>query len=81
MPYLATAAREVMDAGNRPINAGELNYAITKLLVAFANREGGLSYGVLNETLGAVEAAKLEFYRRVVVPYEDAKKDLNGDVY
>lgn len=30
---------------------------------------------------GAIEAAKLEFYRRVVAPYEDQKLLDNGDVY
>jgi len=31
--------------------------------------------------LGAIECAKLEFIRRVVSPYEDAKIVANGDVY
>ena len=31
--------------------------------------------------IGALEAAKLEFYRRVVAPYEDQKMLDNGDVY
>jgi hypothetical protein len=30
--------------------------------------------------LGAMEAAKLEFYRRIVSPYEDEKIALHGDV-
>lgn len=30
---------------------------------------------------GALECCKLEFYRRVAVPYEDRKIKLNGDVY
>jgi hypothetical protein len=30
---------------------------------------------------GAIEAAKLEFHRRVVAVYEDDKRRLNGDVY
>jgi len=31
--------------------------------------------------MGALEGAKLEFYRRVVVPYEEKKMKENGDVY
>jgi len=31
--------------------------------------------------IGALEACKLEFYRRAVVPYEDKKIKENGDVY
>lgn len=30
---------------------------------------------------GAIECAKLEFYRRVAAPYEDKKIAENGDVY
>jgi hypothetical protein len=39
------------------------------------------NYQRLNDALGALEGAKLEFYRRVVVPYEDWKMTENGDVY
>jgi hypothetical protein len=31
--------------------------------------------------VGALEACKLEFYRRVVTPYEENKMKENGDVY
>jgi hypothetical protein len=40
-----------------------------------------LTYQTMNDCLGALEGAKLEFYRRVVVPYEEQKKYENGDVY
>lgn len=33
------------------------------------------------DVLGALECCKLEFYRRVAVPYEDRKITLNGDCY
>ena len=35
----------------------------------------------LDDVLGALEGAKLEFVRRVVVPYEERKMKENGDVY
>ena len=35
----------------------------------------------LTDAAGAVECAKLEFYRRVVAPHEDEKMKDNGDVY
>jgi hypothetical protein len=44
-------------------------------------RKHGLSYHNINDILGALEGAKLEFYRRVAVPYENGKIQENGDVY
>jgi hypothetical protein len=37
-------------------------------------------YADLHAVLGAMEAAKLEFYRRIVSPYEDGKIAEHGDV-
>ena len=31
--------------------------------------------------LGALETTKLELYRRHIAPYEDKKREENGDVY
>jgi hypothetical protein len=59
---------------------GELNYVITKVLQEFVTARG-LCYAALNDAVGAVEAAKLEFYRRAVARYEDKKIEENGDVY
>jgi hypothetical protein len=39
------------------------------------------NYQVINDIIGALEGAKMEFYRRVVIPYEDRKIIENGDVY
>jgi len=44
-------------------------------------KEEGLSYRTINDILGALEGAKLEFYRRVAVPYENSKLSENGDIY
>ena len=41
----------------------------------------GNSYATINDIIGALEGAKMEFYRRVVAPYEDEKIKENGDVY
>jgi hypothetical protein len=62
------------------VSAGELNYAITCLVRGYL-RQNGLRYQQINDVVGALEGAKLEFYRRVVVPYEDRKMLANGDVY
>lgn len=79
MPYIQPNDRT--PATKRyPENAGELNYAITKMAIDYFKRVGG-RYQQVNDILGALEGAKLEFYRRLVAPYEDKKIIENGDVY
>lgn len=59
---------------------GELNYLLTSVLDEWIRKQG-LSYTAVNGAIGALECCKLELYRRVVVPYEDDKKETNGDVF
>lgn len=80
MPYIDNRLRPELDTNKRPPQTpGELNYCLTKLIIGYCRR--GLSYQHINDVLGAIEAAKMEFYRRVAVPYEDQKNIRNGDVY
>ncbi len=85
MPYVNQEARDRLDAGDAPRDAGELNYAVTRLvdayLAAAAEREGRMRYSHVNEAVGVLECAKLELYRRVAAPYEDEKIAESGDVY
>jgi hypothetical protein len=85
MPYVTSEARHRLDAGDPPRNAGELNYALTRLVDAYlaaqAEGAGRMRYAHLNEAIGVLECAKLELYRRVVAPYEDGKQAETGDVY
>ena len=81
MPYIEKDTREVLD--NYPLSCeapGELNYWFTRIIKAYVNYKG-LKYQTINDVVGALEGAKLEFYRRVVVPYEEGKRESNGDVY
>lgn len=81
MPYINNSAKAHVDA-RAPQCSSELNYAITRLISAYAARFGNTyTYTTLNDVLGALEGAKLEFVRRVVVPYEEQKRKENGDVY
>jgi hypothetical protein len=80
MPYIREADKVRVHVGG-PHTPGELNYAITKLLIEYIEYEGFTTYETLNDIMGALEGAKLEFYRRIAVPYEEAKKAENGDVY
>jgi hypothetical protein len=59
---------------------GELNYAITLLIKQYWE-DHGERYAAINDIVGALECAKAEFYRRVVIPYEDGKIKEHGDVY
>jgi len=80
MPYIKQEDREALAQGLAPQNCGELNYAITELCLEYL-RTKGIMYQTINDILGALEGAKLEFYRRVAAPYEDTKIAQNGDVY
>jgi hypothetical protein len=84
MPYIKRAVRLAFEcpAHYKPADPGQLNYLITKIVRDYAfGGTNGLSYQKINDVLGALEGAKLEFYRRVVAPYENAKMAENGDVY
>lgn len=66
--------------GDFPKTPGELNYILTMLCIEYMQR-GHKSYQEINDITGALECCKQEFYRRVAVPYEIQKTELNGDVY
>ena len=86
MPYISQPDRKRLDGAienlakliNQNQRAGDLNYSITRLLLL---NQGEGRYKDFNELIGALESAKLEFYRRRVAPYEDKKAQENGDVY
>lgn len=86
MPYIAQGVRKDLKpklskllrfAPN--LSEGEINYIITKLLLARLGKKP--CYADYNASIGVLECAKLELYRRAVAEYEDVKCDQNGDVY
>lgn len=88
MPYIEQGRRSAIvwaglyggvDAAH-VASEGELNFAITYLINTYVEREGK-SYKTFNAIIGALECAKLEMYARRIRPYEDRKKEENGDVY
>ncbi len=86
MPYITEEAKSRIDAdmlfgGLNPQNPGELNYVITTIIRDYFRDPGRQNYQAINDIIGALEGAKLEFYRRVAAPYEDNKIYINGDVY
>ena len=85
MPYIKNTDRSRLDPlinsvrQNQIETAGELNYAITCMIIEYFKSNN--NYQGINDIVGALEGAKMEFYRRAVAPYEDNKIDENGDVY
>ncbi len=79
MPYITDIAKRRLD-WDTPLNAGELNYLITRVILDYQQTHG-LCYATINDIVGALEGAKLEYYRRIATPYEDEKIKSNGDVY
>lgn len=79
MPYITKQKRAAVAIG-RIETAGELNYAITNLIVNYL-KERPLNYSNLNEVMGVLESAKFELYRQKIAPYENVKQTENGDVY
>ena len=85
MPYIDQDSRNALDPNmvllSENINTtGQLNYCITKLCINFLKRST-INYVSLNEIPGVLECAKLEFYNRMIMPYEIRKQAINGDVY
>lgn len=79
MPYIPDNQRRM--AWKYPNTVGELTYSLYLDCVRYLERQGnGLRFQDFAEVLGALEAAKLELYRRRVAPYEDIKLQENGDV-
>ena len=81
MPYIDTKTRRMLHETLRPSTVGELNYVLTKICIEYLSSKKEVHYADLNDIIGVLECCKQEFYRRVVVPYEDAKISENGDVY
>lgn len=79
MPYIKDEDKRDL-LGRVARKPGELNFLVTELVAdywVFSNQ----NYQAINDIVGALEGAKLEFYRRIAVPYEDKKMIDNGDVY
>lgn len=81
MPYIDPKDRDALEpyAEREAMTPGELNYQLTCLCDGYLAHN--LDYQAINDVIGALEGAKLEAYRRLAVPYEDRKIDINGDVF
>jgi ERCC4-type nuclease len=83
VPYIGQEQRiDLQDALDSvaPDTAGELNYCITSMINTYLDSYG-VTYKEINEVVGVLHCAAYELYRRVAAPYEDQKREENGDVY
>lgn len=87
MPYVNPKLREALRPWSAMIASepGYLNYQFTFLINQFLSMRRTVgtinNYQDFNDVIGALEGAKAEFYRRIVIPYEDTKAKEHGDVY
>lgn len=93
MPYIKPEQRELLDPLindlAKTITAiehssaesqwpGLLNYAVTRLAVKLLPV---LNYNSMSRMHGVLADVPMEWYRRMMAPYEDEKIAQNGDVY
>lgn len=73
--------------GHPPCNADELTHVIGRLLGEYMKVKASTSPTDERDTAteiavdGVLSSVMAEFYRRLVVPYEDRKREENGEVY
>ncbi|WP_028574977.1 DUF6899 family protein [Desulfonatronovibrio hydrogenovorans] len=84
MPYISADRRQAFDQALEMLalevrDQGELNYCIFKLSRLIIDRIGE-SYANLSMCSSAMEHAKLEWYRKALVPYEEKKIQENGGI-
>lgn len=84
MPYIKNDKREkiapmVMALMKTLEDRGDYNYAISLLIHTYIQRKG-MKYKNLNDAVGILECAKQEFIRTVITPYENKKREENGEV-
>ena len=86
MPYIKNEQRNKILIDKKVFideinNAGELNYIISIIIKNYFNKVDKGNYQAINDIIGALEGAKLEFTRRITNDYEDLKIKENGDMY
>ena len=59
---------------------GDLNYVLSRIVSGTVANSGGFRYKDIAKAVGALECAKLEFYRRVGSLREDQAIKENGDI-
>ncbi len=88
MPYIKQEDRLLFEPflndlfgcfNEKDFTPGDLNYLMTRLCHEFLVKNE-MSYTNCNAVMGVFSSAANEFYRKVVVDYENDKAEKNGDV-
>lgn len=85
MPYITKERKDLLGPKidvitfDMSLTVGDLTYIFYKLALNYIKQKGE-SFKSFAEVVSALECAKMEFYRRKVVPYENEKIRINGDV-
>ncbi len=80
MPHISPKEKEELTAGLPIEKAGRLNWMLSMLVKRYW-KNSAQNYAAINDCIGALEGAKLEFYRLIAVPYEEKKILENGNAY
>lgn len=80
MPYIKPGRRNEIGRGLTPCNAGELAYALTRVVKRYLDLKGR-SFDTIADIRGALDSTTDEFRRQVQDPYEDQKIIDNGRIY
>jgi hypothetical protein len=84
MPYIPKDNRHdllessIHELMNLEMSSGDMNFIISSLIWSKFNKNK--KYATANELMGILECVKMEFYRRMVAPYEDMAIQKNGDL-
>ena len=83
MPYVPVAEREsaehIIDSFDPSTwSWGQINYFLIQFLRKTFSKPSYISFVYV---MGTLVCVGLEFYRRICAPYEDKKKEENGDVF
>ena len=86
MPYITGPRREVFALLEEELKStridtpGELVYLFCRVADLYVSQHL-VEFRVMNDVIGALENAKLEFHRKVLANYENEKEEENGTVW
>jgi len=95
MPYITQEKRDFLDGAIDELHhklvelqlddecnnmEGNLNYAISRLILMVYGDKNTTSYSDINDAIGVLENVKLNYARTVIDPYEKQKEFDNGEI-